>query len=306
MKILITGAGGMLGTDLASLLSQKFNVSGVGRSPAPHLSIPYQQLDLAERQAVFDFWQIHKPELVFHAAAMTDVDGCETRPHEAMRNNSEATKNVTDACNRFGGKLIFFSTDYVFDGQKKGEYVEEDTIQPLNIYGETKALAEKYIRENSKQYAIFRISWLYGLRGKSFPRTMLERGATQKQFQVVSDQIGRPTYTRDIAKAFLDILSSNKDLFGQSAGEVYHLTNQGQASWADFASFILTAAYDGGITVTRITSQEFSRPAKRPKNSLLSIKKAQEKLGLSLRPWREAVVQFMNEIGIPRKFSEVS
>src|SRR3989338_3032732 len=140
MKILITGAGGMLGSDLADALHGRFVTVGITRKPVDYLPIPFCVRDLVRRQETLEIIKRESPNLIFHAAAMTDVDGCEKRRHEALQNNLEATKNVVEGSNQSGSLLIFFSTDYVFDGQKAGEYLETDEPHPVSVYGETKLL----------------------------------------------------------------------------------------------------------------------------------------------------------------------
>lgn len=295
MKVLITGAGGMLGTDLAAALQDSFEVAGAGRSPAPHLRIPYDRQDLLEPNAVQKILERDSPDLVFHAAAMTNVDGCEQNRDEAMRLNVQLTKVIAEACHEAGAFLIFFSTDYVFDGSKQGEYDEDDAIRPLNVYGESKALAEKMVREHAERYTIFRISWLYGLRGKSFPRTILEKAVHQNEFQIVSDQMGRPTFTKDIAYGFRKLLTQEKYILDIMNGQTFHLANSEKTSWADFASFLLKQSGFDKARVKPIASEELTRPARRPQNSVLNLDKAESYLGLNLRPWQEAAVEFVQE-----------
>ncbi len=292
MKILITGSGGMLGTDLTSELSPKFKIAGAGILPCAQPA--YTQADLSVRENVSKLFEKEKPDVVIHTAAMTDVDVCETRREDASKANVEMTRLLADEANRHKAALIFFSTDYVFSGNKAGEYLENDTTDPGNFYGETKVLAENYIKQKSSKYAIFRITWLYGLNGKSFPRTIMERAKTQKKFEIVSDQTGRPTYTRDVAVAISTVLS-DKTFFQQKGNAVYHLCNSGQASWAEFGEFILKHSGHEDAEVVRIDSTRLARPAKRPLNSVLSLEKTGKELGIRLRPWRDAALQFIRE-----------
>ena len=296
MKILITGAGGMLGSDLAAILGPQFSCVGAGRNPAPHLQIPYRQQDLTFPGAIAKILLEEKPDLVFHAAAMTQVDDCERNREMAMLLNYQMTRDIVTACNAAGAFLIFFSTDYVFDGKKKGEYLEDDPVHPGNIYGESKALAENFIRETAEHYTIFRVSWLYGRRGKSFPRTLLERAGSQKVFEVVSDQTGRPTYTRDLAKAVQSLLLRGPEILETIDHQIFHLANEGAVSWAGFAERILKAGKYPESQVIPVTSGQLKRPARRPENSVLSTKKAESILKLQLRSWQEALTDFIAEI----------
>lgn len=302
MKILITGAGGMLGTDLSSALHSHHQILGLGRSPVPHLNIPFRQMDLTNSEAVGSIIKSFGPNIIFHTAAMTHVDGCEKNPEEAIRQNAGVTRTLVKACEGTRTFLIFFSTDYVFDGKKKGEYVEEDKINPKSHYGESKALAEKEILDSKAHAAIFRVCWLYGLKGRSFPRTILEKAREQQAFEVVSDQVGRPTYTRDIAKAFKELLN-NQPILEKMDRQIFNLANSGQCSWAEFASFLLANGGYEKATVTSISSKKLARPAARPANSVLSLDKTEKVLGLKLQPWQDAALEFMQEFAMIRRSS---
>ncbi len=295
MKILVTGAGGMLGSDLAAKLRTDHQVTGVGLTkPSFPINGSYHDLDLSRKAQVRELVLSEKPDVIFHTAAMTDVDACETKPAEALRNNFEITKIVADAAAAAKAFLVHFSTDYVFDGTKQGEYTENDPPHPLNIYGETKLLAEKYIRAQNTKGAIFRITWLFGQNGRSFPRTLLEKSKSQKMFEVVSDQIGRPTYTKDVASTFVQLLAQKPDFFSQNGVETFHLTNSGEpVSWYDLSRFIFAEAGLDGISVKPIPTALGLRPALRPKNSCLSGVHAQAALGVQLRPWKAAVSEFV-------------
>lgn len=295
-KILITGAGGMLGTDLSSALAPFFDVVGAGLSAsAPHLKIPYRAVDLSDPEAAQALIQTEKPALIFHAAAMTDVDGCERNHDLAIKGNLEVTRQVVAGANSTGAFLVFFSTDYVFEGSKDGEYSEDDLPRPLNSYGESKRFAEIYIQENSKHYVIIRLSWLYGFNGKSFPRTLLERTPQQKKFDVVNDQTGRPTYTRDLAGAFAGILKDNPRAFEKWDAQIFHFANEGSATWAQFAEYIFKQAGHEEAMVTPISSDQLGRPAKRPRNSVMALGKAQRLMGVRFRPWQDAFLDFLRE-----------
>lgn len=295
MKILITGAGGMLGTDLSASLRAHFTTVGVGRSHVTHLPIPYVMRDLSNPRLTFDIVQREKADLIFHCAAMTDVDGCQTNRFQALQGNLDVARNVVEASNQTEAFIVFFSTDYVFDGQKQGEYDESDNPHPINVYGETKFLAERYIQQRARHFVIFRLSWLYGRQGRSFPRTILELASKNKEIKVVRDQQGRPTYTKDVAEALTALLKKNEKAFYENDREVFHLANQGSASRAEFASYLLKESYLDSVTVKPVSSAEVARPAPRPTNSILCLKKAESRLGLRLRPWQEAATDFIGE-----------
>lgn len=298
MKVLVTGASGMLGADLMKELSSKFDVLGTGRSAAPFPN--YRKADLTIASGVASLFSFFKPDVVFHTAAMTQVDDCETQCETALNANFEAAKNVADAASKAAALLVHFSTDYVFAGDGQGEVLENAPRGPrekISYYGETKRLAEEYIEKNSQNYIIFRVAWLYGIHGKrSFPRAILDRAKSQKEFDVVYDQTGRPTFTKDLAAAMAQLLASGVLKFEKNRNAVYHLGNTGRSvSWADFAECILSEAGFTGWKIKRITSEELNRPAKRPKNSVLSLEKAKRVLGIELRPWENAVSEFINE-----------
>ncbi len=294
MKILITGAGGMLGSDLSLRLQQNHTVLGISRKVVSHLQTPYFSFDLLDQSLLQAVVECFKPDLIFHAAALTDVDGCELRKEEALLQNVQVTRLVADAAIKNNAFLIFFSTDYVFDGRRKGEYDESDLVHPINYYGETKALAEKYIQQHLTKYAIFRISWLYGLYGRSFPRTLLERAKSQKKFEIVNDQIGRPTYTRDIGDFFGRLLDQNENGLKLIEQKIFHLGNTGTASWFDFGRAIFEAAHYENVQVHPLSSDQLKRAAQRPHQSVLSLKRSQE-LGITLRAWPEALKDFYQE-----------
>jgi len=295
MKILVTGAAGMLGTDLVDALRDQFELVGVGLSDGHHLPIPYYQLDLTDAGAVTAFWKKENPALVFHLAAMTQVDLCETEKDSAYQANTAAVKCVADASHALGAALVFISTDFVFDGKEQREYAEDDTCAPLSYYGETKRLAEEYLRTCGVSYVVFRICWLYGLRGRSFPRAILEIAQKQTKLRVVNDQVGRPTYTRDICAAFRELLTRDENIFKAFSGNFFHLANSGTASWADFAEEVLKDAELSGHQVERISAAEYNRPAQRPAHAVLNLDKTREKLSVKLRPWQQALKDFIAE-----------
>ncbi len=286
----------MLGSDLAACLAPGFNVTGAGRKPAPHLGLPFEVLDLSRKEQVLAVFEKVRPDYVIHAAAMTRVDDCESQREQALRDNVTSTQVVVEACRRFGSFLLFVSTDYVFDGEKRGEYLEEDPAAPRSVYGETKWAAEQIIRQQAAAAVIFRMSWLYGLHGTSFPRTILKKARESERLRVVHDQRGRPTYTEDVARLFKQLLEKHPEILKASAGETFHLGNTGACSWAEFAVEILKRAGLSHIAVDFVPSSEYPRPAKRPANSVLSLDKFQKRFGLSMRPWYEAIGDFMDAI----------
>lgn len=293
LKILITGAGGMLGTDLAAALKPDFEITGLEKRPVTHLTVPHDLCDLTQARRTRDAFLSQQPQVVIHAAALTDVDYCEEHHDEAMEHNVEATKNVVEVCNELDVPLIFYSTDYIFDGSKKGEYLESDQPDPVNFYGKTKLMAEQFILEKANRALIFRITWLFGTYGRCFPKAILRQAEEVKKMTVVKDQTGRPTYSWDVAQAMRGLLVSKKENVFAKTREIFHLGNMGTVHWAGFARFILAEAGLRSVRVQDITSEHLKRPAPRPRNSVLCLDKAEKILGLRLRSWEEAAKEFL-------------
>ncbi|MBP9864950.1 MAG: dTDP-4-dehydrorhamnose reductase [Candidatus Omnitrophica bacterium] len=300
MKVLITGAAGMLGRDLVDALRPQFDLVGCGIGDGSMLPIAYSEVDLTNQPLVEKFWDQTKPDLVFHLAAVTDVDLCEKKEEQerVALANTRAVEFVARASQRHEAPVVFISTDFVFDGQEVREYSEEDAPNPLSFYGQTKADAEKVLREIGGLYVVFRICWLYGLHGRSFPRAILQAAQKKDQLKVVSDQVGRPTYTRDICAAFKTMLSSDAQIFRKNAGNIFHLANTGTASWADFAAEVLKLSESMNCTVERISWRELDPPraARRPEHAVLSLEKVRRELGVELRPWQDALKEFIPEL----------
>ena len=220
MKILITGAYGMLGSDLREVL-KNFELICTGS----------KDLDITDEEGVMDFINEHCPDLVINAAAYTAVDDCETHYDEAYAVNAIGPKNLAMACNKINVPLIHISTDYVFEGSKRTPLIESDKLGPKSAYGKTKLAGEKFIQEKTEKYFILRTSWLYGLHGKNFVSTMLDLAESHDEITVVDDQIGSPTYSLDLAVAITNLLHSDK--YG-----IYHVTNEGECSWYEFSKLI--------------------------------------------------------------------
>jgi dTDP-4-dehydrorhamnose reductase len=296
MKVLITGAGGMLGTDLGNVLSSEFEVVGLERRPVTHLTVPYDICDLTQARKTRDAIASHKPEVIIHTAAMTDVDYCEEHHDEALENNVAATENVVSAAGEIDAPVIFYSTDYVFDGNKKGEYAETDAPNPLSFYGKTKQMGEEVILRAAKRAIIFRITWLFGIWGRCFPKSILRQAAAVTKMNVVDDQIGRPTWSWDVSWAMRQLLLNKKDRLLKPGVEIFHLGNSGTVHWADYARFILKNSGLGAVKIKDIPSAHLKRPAPRPANSVLSLEKAEKLLGLKLRSWEEATLEFLPKL----------
>ncbi len=259
IKTLILGAGGMLGTDLQTVFPQA-------------ISFTHAELDITDKNAVFSVIDRYKPDIVINAAAYTKVDDCEENIERAFSVNGTAPGYIAAACRSTASSLVHFSTDYVFDGEKK-EYTESDKPNPINMYGASKLEGELAIARATERHYIIRTSWLFGLHGANFVETMLKLGASNPAVRVVNDQFGKPTYTKDLAQKIPEILNCG---YG-----IYHITNEGVCSWYEFASAIIPNAVP-------CTSEEFIRRAKRPKYSVLVNTKIKP-----MRRWKEALLEYL-------------
>jgi len=275
MRIVVTGADGQLGVELVRALAPRAEVVGT----------TVGDLDLTDPGCP-DRVAALRPDWVVHAAAATDVDGCERDPALAFAVNGEGTRRVAEGCRRAGARLLYVSTDYVFDGRKGTPYAEHDTPAPLNVYGCSKLAGEEATRSLDRRWAIVRTAWLYGVHGKNFVKTILDRARAGQPLQVVDDQVGPPTYAADLAEAVALLLA------GGHLG-VFHVTNSGACSWFAFAREILRLAGLDPAAVRSMTSAELDRPARRPAYSVLG-NAAWTAAGLApLRPWPEALAAML-------------
>ncbi|MFH0853323.1 MAG: dTDP-4-dehydrorhamnose reductase [bacterium] len=271
MKILILGCWGMLGHELMKIF-EKEEVRGWD----------FKELDITDRKAVEKAINKLDPEVVINAAAYTSVDDCETSIDKALKINGNAVGYLASACAQNGSILVHFSTDYVFDGKKKAGNSEEDIMDPINVYGQSKAKGELLIQEVMTRYYIVRTSWLYGKNGKNFVDMMLNMAKEKRVARVVNDQNGSPTYALDLAETVALILKEEKP-FG-----IYHVTNSGSTTWYDFAREIFKIMKQD-VPLQAVTSKEFPRAAKRPEYSILLNSKLKP-----LRPWKEALRDYLN------------
>jgi len=280
MKILLIGALGMLGRDLQPILCDRHEV--VGRD--------IQDLDIADPVQTEKEIRLLRPEVVLNAAAFTDVDGCESQRERAFSVNADGAGHVARGCRSAGSRLIHLSTDYVFDGESRVSYTEESSPRPLNVYGESKLKGEQLILETGGNHLILRTAWLYGKHGKNFVDTILRLASQQEELRVVDDQRGSPTFTRDLSRAIAQLL--DKDVRG-----ILHVTNSGSCSWFEFAEKILETRQIPGrkIRVIPISSRELNRPARRPSNSLLDCSCFQKLTGSPMRPWDEALRDYLSD-----------
>ena len=275
MRILIFGSTGMLGKALMRRWSAD-HVIGLGSAQADVRNPDQVERAVSEAQ----------PDWIVLAAAYTDVDGCELNPTLASSVNTHGAANVAQAAARAGARLLFISTDYVFDGEKTAPYEVSDTRNPINEYGRSKAEAEQRILQLLPQACMVRTSWLFGAGGKCFPDTILKAASSRSEIDVVNDQRGCPTYTLDLAQSIIWLCRSN-------AQGIVHCTNRGDCTWFDFATEILRQA--GAKTLVRpTTSEKYIRPAARPKNSVLSPASLTG-FGIEMRPWQATLLEYLAE-----------
>lgn len=279
--VLVTGGRGQLGTDITFLLErQGYNVHAYGRDT----------LDITKQGQVQDVMQQVRPDVVIHTAAYTKVDQAETDSDTAYRVNALGTRNVAIEAERYQAKLIYISTDYVFDGTADAPYSEFAPVNPVNVYGRSKWAGEEFVRQFCSQWFIVRTSWVYGKHGHNFVKTMRRLAETQSELRVVHDQIGTPTYTVDLAMFLLQLLET--EAYG-----TYHASNSGMCSWYEFACAIFEEAGLAHIHVHPIPTVEYPLPARRPAYSVLDHMMMRLQGMNELRHWREALHSFMEESG---------
>ncbi|RLA81614.1 MAG: dTDP-4-dehydrorhamnose reductase [Deltaproteobacteria bacterium] len=279
-KVLIVGAHGMLGRDLVKVLGETFDVVPLGRD----------DLDISAYNNVKKVLKEVSPQVVINAAGYTDVDACERKSRLAFTVNGEGAKNLARASSVIKAKLVYISTDYVFDGKKETPYTEQDQPNPLNVYGESKLMGERYVQKFADDYLIVRTQWLFGAGGRNFVDTIIDLARERDRIEVVDDQVGSPTYTLDLSVAIRALLE--RDLWG-----VYHVSNSGHCSWYDFAKEILTQLGKDAVELVPISSADLTRPARRPLYSVLSNEKLQRDAGITMRPWQEALKDYLKEKG---------
>ncbi len=287
MKILITGADGQLGYDLQIALKNR----GYEIFPTDA-----DTMDITDVDMIKAVLSSIRPDVIIHAAAWTAVDAAEDNKDICLKINADGTENIAIAASSIGAKLIYISTDYVFDGYGIAPWKPEDPVTaPLNIYGLSKYKGELSIKEHVNKFFIVRISWVFGSHGKNFIKTMLRVGKERKEIKVVDDQIGSPTYTKDLSDLLADMVESEK--YG-----IYHATNEGYCSWYEFAKKIFAAAISKGhheyddVNVIPVSSAEYPTKAKRPFNSRMDKSKLEQNGFKRLPSWENALDRFLEEI----------
>lgn len=289
-KVLVTGADGMLGSEVMRCLARDPTITAV--------ACTINNMDVTNLGQVKEMLYRHQPTHIIHCAAFTFVDSAEKDSLKAYQINAEGTKNLAFFCRELDAELIYLSTDYVFSGNRRMPYMENDRPDPINVYGMTKLLGEVYMQTLLERYKIVRTSWLNGLGGdytRNFIETMLRVSESRSVLSLVNDQIGRPTFTFDLAMALVMLLDVN--VYG-----VYHVTNNGQCSWYDFAKEIFVAANKPEVEVRPVLSEMFRSAAKRPTFSVIANTKF-ELLGLRPLPdWKDSLREYFRRRDISRSF----
>ena len=275
-NILVTGSTGQLGSDVVKeLLKRGYSTLSPNRS----------EFNLCSEDNIRNYILNSNCESIVHCAAYTQVDKAEDEKDLCIKINATATKHIAKCAKILDIPMIYISTDYVFDGTKDGKYTENDETNPINIYGESKLAGEKYVQEILDKYYIVRTSWVFNINGKNFIETMLRLSKANNQLSIVNDQIGSPTYTKDLSRLLVDMIETNK--YG-----LYHATNEGSCSWYEFADTIFKLA-NINIDIKAINSNEYASRAKRPLNSKLSKDKLIEFGFKPLPHWEDALKDYL-------------
>ena len=275
---LVVGSKGMLGAQLSKLLSES-RIESAG--------VDIEEVDITRLSAVLNAVEAVRPRMIINCAAITDVDGCESAPGQAFDVNAQGPEYIAKACLKFGCSMLHISTDYVFDGLKGGSYREDDPINPLGIYAKSKAKGEARVRELLPEtHCIVRTQWLYGLHGRNFVETILDQARQKNILYVVNDQHGSPTYAYDLAVALIKLCE-------MEARGTFHVTNSGQTTWHGFACAVTKKAGLDNVEVLPMSTLELNRPAPRPLFSALDNTRYIELTGAPLRPWEEALNEYL-------------
>lgn len=280
MKVLVTGVKGQLGYDVVKEC-EKRGIEAIG--------VDVEEMDITDAAACERVITEAKADAVIHCAAYTAVDAAEDNEDLCRKVNAEGTRNIAEVCRKLDIKMMYFSTDYVFNGQGERPWEPDDPREPLNVYGQTKYEGELAVQEFLEKYFIVRIAWVFGVNGKNFIKTMLRLGKERGAVSVVDDQIGSPTYTYDLARLVVDMIQT--DRYG-----IYHATNEGLCSWYEFACQIFKAAGMNQVKVTPVDSTAFPAKAKRPHNSRMDKSKLAENGFEPLPSWEDALERYLKEI----------
>lgn len=281
MRILVTGVKGQLGYDVMNELAKRGH-TGIG--------VDVEEMNITDAAKVEQVIKASDVEAVIHCAAYTAVDAAEDNVELCHKINAEGTENIAKVCKELDLKMIYISTDYVFNGEGTRPWEPDDEREPLNVYGQAKYEGELAVEKYLEKYYIVRIAWVFGVNGKNFIKTMLNLSETHDELSVVNDQIGSPTYTYDLAKLLVDMVETDK--YGR-----YHATNEGLCTWYEFATEIFRQA-GKEITVHPVTSDQFPSKARRPHNSRMSKDKLEANGFDRLPTWQDALNRYLKTIGV--------
>jgi dTDP-4-dehydrorhamnose reductase len=287
-RILVTGGNGLVGTAIGRVLAEG--------SPLAVALPGHDELDVTAAERVAAYVERFRPDVVIHCAAYTKVDDCEANPDLANRINGEGAGLVARAAASVGAKLIHVSTDYVFEGDANRPYQEDDPTgrpETLSAYGRSKLIGELQVRAAYPDALIVRTAWVYGPDGACFPKVILKAARERPELRVVNDQAGTPTYTIDLARAILRLAQTD-------ARGVVHVTNAGQCTWYEFCCELVKLA-GLNVRVMPVSTEDFPRPARRPKYSVLDNSRLVQLTGAPLRPWREAAADYVREFELNRR-----
>lgn len=279
MRILVTGVKGQLGHDVMNELAKRGH-TGIG--------VDVEEMDITDAKKVDEVIRASEVEAVIHCAAYTAVDAAEDQAELCRKINAEGTENIAKVCKELDIKMMYISTDYVFDGEGTRPWEPDDERHPLNVYGQTKYEGELAVEKYLDKFFTIRIAWVFGVNGKNFIKTMLKLSETHDELNVVDDQIGSPTYTYDLAVLMVDMIETEK--YGR-----YHATNEGLCSWYEFACEIFRQA-GRDVKVNPVSSEEFPAKAKRPHNSRMDKSKLTENGFTPLPAWQDALKRYLEVI----------
>ncbi len=281
MKVLVTGVKGQLGYDVVKELEER-NIEAIG--------VDIEEMDITDSESVQQVIKGVCPDAVIHCAAYTAVDAAEDNADICTKVNVDGTRNIAQVCKELDIKMLYISTDYVFDGKGERAWEPEDERNPQSVYGQTKCDGELAVQELLDKYFIVRIAWVFGINGKNFVKTMLKLAETRNSLTVVDDQFGSPTYTYDLAKLLADMIVTDK--YG-----IYHATNEGICSWYEFACEIFRAA-GVEMEVKSVSTAEYGAKAARPANSRMSKEKLVENGFSKMPPWQDALKRYLEELSL--------
>lgn len=279
MKVLVTGVKGQLGYDVVNELKKRGHTA---------VGTDVEEMDITDAAKVRKVLTEENPDAVIHCAAYTAVDDAEDHVEVCRRINADGTENIAKVCHELDCKLLYVSTDYVFNGEGERPWEPDDKREPLNVYGQTKCEGELAVEKYVEKFFIVRIAWVFGVNGKNFIKTMLRLGKDHDELTVVADQIGSPTYTYDLSRLLVDMIESDK--YGR-----YHATNEGLCSWYEFAVEIFRQA-GMDVYVRPVTSEEYPAKAKRPHNSRMDKSKLDENGFKRLPEWKDALARYLKTI----------